>query len=483
MRIVRSEAELADALTSARREAEGAFGDPSVFIERFVEHGRHIEVQLLGDGFGNLVHLFERDCSVQRRHQKVIEEAPAPTITDSMRERLFSWALSIGRHVGYESAGTVEFLVRDEEAYFLEMNTRLQVEHPVTEMVTGLDIVALQLEIAQGQALPFDQSQLRSTGHAIEARAYAEDSAAGFLPQAGTPSFVRLSPRARVDGAVVAGEPVGTFYDPMLAKIIVYGPTRAAARRSLLAALDDSAIFGLATNLGFLRRVLASEQFVDATIDTGWLDAPPVTLPPTASETPFLVAALLVARSVATDRAGEPFGADGWRLGAPCAPQRVELEADGSRRFAYVDPVAGRVTVDGVEVDVAVVGGDEPGLVRVEVDGELVAVPFEMDARGVTVGYQAGAFSYVRPGPLDRLDVAERSDGTVVSPMPGVVSSVAVASGAKVERGDVLGTIESMKMELVLRAPIAGTVTEVAVASGDRVGRGDRLFVIVAGEV
>ena len=307
MRIVREAGALPEALAAARREALAAFGDGTLLVERYVERGRHVEVQILADQHGHVVHLFERDCSVQRRHQKVLEEAPAPTISAAVRDRLTSAAVRLATAVGYVNAGTVEFLVAGEDVYLLEMNTRLQVEHPVTELVTGQDLVALQLRIAQGEALPFGQDDLTRSGHAIEARVYAEDPAQGFLPQAGTASVVRWPSRARVDAALEPGSEVGTWYDPMLAKIIVAGPTREAARGALVDALDDTAILGLTTNVGFLRRLADSAAYRDAAIDTAWLDRHPGSFPADGGEVARVAAAWLVA-------AGSRL--DGWRAGS-----------------------------------------------------------------------------------------------------------------------------------------------------------------------
>jgi 3-methylcrotonyl-CoA carboxylase alpha subunit/acetyl-CoA/propionyl-CoA carboxylase biotin carboxyl carrier protein len=298
MRIARTAEELPGALTAARREAGSAFGDDTLLLERYVERGRHVEVQVLADTHGSVLHLYERDCSAQRRHQKVLEEAPAPTISAALRDRLTGAAVRLAREVGYVNAGTVEFLVSGEDAWFLEMNTRLQVEHPVTELVTGLDLVRLQLDVAQGRPLPLTQDDVRVTGSAIEARVYAEDPARAFLPQAGVATTVRWSDRARVDHALESGQRVGTHYDPMLGKVIAFGPTREAARRALVAALDDTAVLGLTTNLGFLRRLAASDAFRDNEVDTAWLDraaaAGPV-LPPERSDLPLVLAGWTVA--------------------------------------------------------------------------------------------------------------------------------------------------------------------------------------------
>ena len=301
-----------------------------MLIEKYVESGRHIEVQVIADSHGTVLHLAERDCSPQRRHQKVLEEAPAPTIPDAVRTLVTASAVALAKQVGYENAGTVEFLLdtATDEAYFLEMNTRLQVEHPVTEMVTGLDLVELQLLVAAGDPLPVSQHEVAVTGHAIEARVYAEDSFGGFLPQAGTASLVRwpvASPGSgvRVDHALESGQVVSTAYDPMLGKVIVHGADRETARRGLVKALEDTAILGLTTNAGFLRALVASDEFRDATIDTAWLDT--ATVPAPSDEVPRVFAAWTQAMLTASDT-GHPFQADGFRLGSEPAPQVVELD-------------------------------------------------------------------------------------------------------------------------------------------------------------
>ncbi|HLR84144.1 MAG TPA: biotin carboxylase N-terminal domain-containing protein, partial [Nocardioidaceae bacterium] len=324
MRIVREARDLPDAVAAAKREASSAFGDDTMLIEKYVERGRHVEVQVIADEHGNVLHLYERDCSTQRRHQKVLEEAPAPTIPADVRETVTSSAVALCREVGYVGAGTVEFLVWDETTdspgcAFLEMNTRLQVEHPVTELVTGVDLVALQFAVATGESLPLRQEEIACSGHAIEARVYAEDPYRDFLPQAGVAELVRwpAPDRARVDEALRSGQEVGTAYDPMLAKIIVHGPTREAARRNLTAALDETAVLGLTTNVGFLRRLAASDAFRDADIHTSWLDSDPGGLterePMPAIALP--IAAWAVGRVSMPREDGHPFGtADGWRL-------------------------------------------------------------------------------------------------------------------------------------------------------------------------
>ena len=356
MRIVRSAGEYDEAVAAAKREALAAFGDDTILVEKYVEHGRHIEVQVMADAHGTVIHLYERDCSTQRRHQKVLEEAPAPTISAAVRDLVTGSAVALAREVGYVNAGTVEFLLDTDtgEAYFLEMNTRLQVEHPVTELAVSvkggeLDLVALQLRVADGEPLGLTQDDIHLDGHAIEARVYAEDAFHGFLPQAGTASLVRWPARARVDAALESGQVVSTAYDPMLGKVIVHGPDRESARRALVDALDDTAILGFTTNVGFLRVLAASDEFRDATIDTAWLDTVTIgggELPAPDDDLARIVAAWTQAMLVATDFKNgtpHPFQYDGFRLGAEPAPHLVELD-----RVVRVDRARGEV--DGVPV-------------------------------------------------------------------------------------------------------------------------------------
>ncbi len=333
MRIVRAESEYAEAVASAKREAAAAFGDDTMLIEKYVESGRHVEVQVLADSHGNVVHLFERDCSTQRRHQKVLEEAPAPTITAEQRDEVTSAAVALSKQVGYENAGTVEFLLDNAtgRTYFLEMNTRLQVEHPVTELVTGVDLVELQLLVASGEELPITQDDIRLSGHAIEARVYAEDSFGGFLPQAGTAELVRAGPtNARVDAALESGQVVSTSYDPMLGKVIAHGRDREEARRRLLAALDETAVLGFTTNVGFLRVLAATDEFRDATIDTAWLDRAEVAAP--SDDLARTIAAWVPAMLAADHGDQGPFRSDGFRLSAAPRPDAGRARPGRARR-------------------------------------------------------------------------------------------------------------------------------------------------------
>ena len=472
MRVVHRAEDVAEAVAAAQREASSAFGDDTMLVEKYVESGRHVEVQVIGDHHGHVLHLFERDCSTQRRHQKVLEEAPAPTITPEQRERVTSAAVALAAEVGYVNAGTVEFLLDNAtgDFYFLEMNTRLQVEHPVTEAISGVDLVELQLRVAAGEELPLTQDDLHVGGHAIEARVYAEDSFGGFLPQAGTASFVRWPferPQGpvvvRVDEALEQGQVVSTAYDPMLGKIIVYGPDREAARRGLVAALDDTAVLGFTTNVGFLRELVASDEFRDATIDTAWLDREEV--PPPDDDVARTVAAWVPAMLAAESAPEDPFRGDGFRLGADPAPTRVELD-----RVVLVDRAAG--TVDGVPVTQLHAALH---VVRLDVDGRRVQAVVNATAHSVEVVLHGQRHLFERPDAF-AAHSAGAGEGSLTAPMPGTLLAVDVAEGDTVEEGQRLGVLEAMKMELALRAPFAGTVTTVGGATGEQVKLGAVLF-------
>jgi 3-methylcrotonyl-CoA carboxylase alpha subunit/acetyl-CoA/propionyl-CoA carboxylase biotin carboxyl carrier protein len=465
MRIVRSAGEYDEAVAAARREARSAFGDDTILVEKYVERGRHIEVQIIADGHGRVLHLYERDCSTQRRHQKVLEEAPAPTISPALRELVTSSAVALARHVGYQNAGTVEFLVDDAtgEAYFLEMNTRLQVEHPVTEAITGLDLVELQLQVAAGQPLPLTQAEVTATGHAIEARVYAEDSFHGFLPQAGATTIVRWPAGVRVDHALASGQVVSTAYDPMLGKIIAYGADREAARRRLIEALDGTAILGLTTNTGFLRALVAGDEFRDAAIDTAWLDR--TTVPEPDRDRPRVLAAWAGARLAAGTDRGHPFQADGWRSGGDPAPIVVELD-----RPVVVDVTRGRVD----DHDVRELAGPA-GTLSLEIDGRRHDAVVELGPHRAEVSFQGQRHVFERPDIFGDQAVAI-GDGTITAPMPGTVLEVRVGPGDQVQTGQVLVVLEAMKMELALKAPFAGIVAGLTAAAGAQVALGSRLL-------
>ncbi|ABL79693.1 MULTISPECIES: biotin carboxylase N-terminal domain-containing protein [unclassified Nocardioides] len=468
MRVVREEADLEEAKAAAAREALAAFGDDTLLIEKYVERGRHIEVQIMADAHGHVVHLDERDCSTQRRHQKVLEEAPAPTISPEVRELVTSSAVALAKQVGYVNAGTVEFLVDDDtgEAYFLEMNTRLQVEHPVTELIHhDLDLVLHQLLVALGHPLEIEQDNVRPSGHAIEARVYAEDSFGGFLPQAGRTSIVRWPAGVRVDHALEPDQVVSTSYDPMLGKVIVHGPDRESARRALVDALDRTAILGLTTNVGFLRALVASEEFRDAAIDTAWLDRNSVPAPD--DDLPRVFVAWVSAMLAAGHDSGQPFRADGWRSGADPAPTIVELD-----RPVVVDRFAG--LVDGRAVR-QVAAADH--VLTLEVDGRVHSAVVNVQPHVAEVVHHGQRFVFERPDVFGDHAV-DVGDGAIAAPMPGTVLDVRVEPGATVVAGDVLGVLEAMKMELTLKAPFDGTVSQVGATIGAQVALGARLFVV-----
>jgi len=501
MRPVAGPGELAAAIEGARREAEAAFGDPTVFLERYLQRPRHIEIQILADGAGDVVSLGERECSVQRRHQKVLEEAPSTVVADELRAALGRAAVDAARAVDYVGAGTVEFLLdrssgRDE-FFFLEMNTRLQVEHPVTEMVLGIDLVAEQLRIASGEPMSERAREPRISGHAIEVRLYAEDAAAGFLPQTGTveriavtgaepfavPSGAGDRVALRIDSGVEDGTVVGPDYDPMLAKVIAWAPDRDVAARCLAAALRGAELDGLVTNRDFLVRLLGSESFLVGATDTGLLEREPELVTPlaTAGELPAYAAAAALAamaeRRVEASVLG--FAPPGFRNNRS-EPQRIAfVGADGEMvEVAYAVLRSGvEIAVDGEPLADPRVHSVTPDLVDLEVSG--VRRRYRV-RRSADIHHVNGPAGQVDLGELPRYPSAEESlgEGALVAPMPGKVIKLAVGEGADVEAGDVLVVLEAMKMEHELAAPAAGTVTELRVGEGDQVEAGAPLAVI-----
>ncbi len=460
MRVVRSLPELDAALAAARREAQAAFGDQRLVLERYLEGPRHVEVQVLFDAFGTGVHLGERDCSIQRRHQKVLEETPSPAVDPAIRRRLGDAALALARAVSYVSAGTCEFLLDGEGQFvFLEMNTRLQVEHPVTELVTGRDLVADQLRIAAGEPLGFGQDDVRSEGHAVEVRLYAEDAEAGFLPATGRIEALRWpdGEGVRVDAGVEVGSMVTDRFDPMLAKIVAHGPDRGAAFDRLATALDETVVLGLTTNLRFLRWLVrhpilrTGEARID-TLDAIWPPAGAARDGDSIPDDAWSVAATLF---LAGDPQTDPW-TGGWRINA--SPS-VRLEAEGVGRMVRLPTTPRGATPARARVRI----GDT---VHVDVDGR--SVPFRLaPPPDVDRAARAAAAHAHEGGPLE-----------VTAPMPGTVASVHVAVGAGVEAGDPLVTLEAMKMEHAVTAPIAGRVTAVEVAAGAQVVRGAVVAVV-----
>ncbi|MGI5228273.1 acetyl/propionyl/methylcrotonyl-CoA carboxylase subunit alpha [Actinoallomurus sp. CA-142502] len=486
MRVVRDAAELAGALESARREAESAFGDPAVFCEPLLTGARHIEVQVLADTHGTVWTLGERECSIQRRHQKVIEEAPSPAIDTALRQRLCEAAAAAARAIGYEGAGTVEFMLApDGGFFFLEVNTRLQVEHPVTECVYGVDLVALQIEVAEGTAL---KDPPRPSGHAIEARLYAEDPAEGYRPHSGalhTFAVPGVDAEFRVPGAyglrldsgVVSGSVISTHYDPMLAKVIAYAPTRVAAARRLAAALAGTRVHGPVTNRDQLVAALWHEAFLAGATDTGFLDRHDTTGRRADAGTvrlSALAAALAQAaanRSEATVLGGLP---SGWR-NVPSQPQRVAFDESGTvHEVAYRLTRAGLVA-EGHE-DVSLVSAS-PDAVVLTAGGVRLRFTVARHGHGVYVDSVLGAVTFTR---VERLpDPAEQvAPGTLLAPMPGSVIRVAVSEGDTVERGQPMLWLEAMKMEHQILAPAGGVVTALHAEVGAQVETGAVLAVV-----
>ena len=476
-------AELPAALETARREAAGAFGDDTLFLERWITAPRHLEVQILADTHGHVIHLGERECSLQRRHQKVIEEAPSPTLTPAQREQLGQIAVEAARAVDYVGAGTVEFIVdahAPDEPFFLEMNTRLQVEHAVTEAVTGIDLVAAQLRIAAGEQLDLAQEEVQLSGHAIEARVYAEDPDSGFLPTGGRVLDLALPRGARVDHALAEGLEVSISYDPMLAKVITHAPTREATLAALDRALADIHLLGVVTNTAFLRALLALPEVVEGRLDTGLIERhlPELRRGP-VSDRALAVAALVHRERLDTARPdGLWHRPSGWRLGEP-APFRV--------RFA---------ATDGGVVTVALTGPSTQATARIEREDQSVALSLTLHDGAVTIDglrlplrhhASEDAVWIGLPGE-DRELVLHRTARagsrretapTLDSPMPGAVTAVLVADGDQVQEGQAVLVVEAMKMEHTLHAPSAGTV-RLHVSAGQRVTRGQELALVEA---
>ena len=457
------------ALASARTESEQAFGSREVLLERALDGARHVEVQVMADAHGHVVHLGERDCSVQRRHQKVIEESPSPAVDASLRARMGELAVSAARAIGYAGAGTVECLLDPGGAfYFMEMNTRLQVEHPVTEMVTGLDLVELQLRVAQGEVLPFVQDDVELRGHAIEARLYAEDPAHEFLPQTGTLEVWRTAPGVRVDTGVAAGTRVTPYYDPMLAKVIAHGATREEARTRLIAALRETCALGVVTNRDFLIACLAHPEFAAGRVSTGFIAGHRAALVAGAPlESDFLRAALICyARGPRAVRGAHP------PVGV--LSQAIELECEGVRRSVRIRREAASLWIN--------IEGGEPLAAAIRESGlEIGDVSI-----AVSHAFTDGILWLQAGGAVRRFSdvtLAARASGTagepvLRSPLAGRVAAVLASPGDVVNKGQSVVVIESMKMENHVAAGVSGVVSEILVRVGMQVAPGARLAVI-----
>ncbi|MEQ9813870.1 MAG: acetyl/propionyl/methylcrotonyl-CoA carboxylase subunit alpha [Azospirillaceae bacterium] len=492
MRVVERAEDFAEALAGARREAAASFGDDRVLIEKYLTRPRHIEVQVFADTRGQAIHLFERDCSIQRRHQKVVEEAPAPGMTAQLRQRMGEAAVAAAKAIGYVGAGTVEFLLDEDGAfYFMEMNTRLQVEHPVTELITGTDLVEWQLRVASGEPLPLSQEAVGITGHAVEVRLYAEDPEAGFLPATGTLQTARFPDRlahVRVDRGVDEGDRISVHYDPMIAKIIAWGADRPAAIRTLRRAVAETAIAGLVTNLAFLARVVGHPGFapVDGPpdLDTRFIERyREALLPPPAPPAPDLVAgaalSLIAGRSpVGAD--GSPWAAlTGWRLNGSHR-ETIRLKTADAIAEVVVDHLPGR------RLGLAI--GDWRMVCEMPSRADLVTEArtdsgvhrWRVARHGLRLtvfdGAEAHGFDHLDPVSLADLD--STAEGALTAPMPGRVISVLVAEGAEVAAGQALLVLEAMKMEHTIRAPGPGTVERLPFKAGEQVEEGVELAII-----
>jgi acetyl/propionyl-CoA carboxylase alpha subunit len=487
MRVVREPGELLDAVEAARREAASAFGDGTVFLERFVDSPRHVEVQIFGDTHGTVVHLFERECSIQRRYQKIIEEAPSPAVNEALRRELGDAAIAAGKAIGYVGAGTVEFVLgADGRFYFLEVNTRLQVEHPVTELITGLDLVRLQLLVAEGNPLPDEVLSAAIRGHAVEGRLYAEDTAAGFLPTSGTVHRFSVPPLdgVRVDAGVADRSVVGVHYDPMLAKVIAYGPTRDEACRRLAKALAGTRVHGLATNRELLVGILREPEFRAGKIDTGYLTRHDPAYLAAGSRDPRAVRVHAVAAALAGQagrRAESPVLTtlpSGWR-NVVNGPQQVVFTVDGTElRVTYrVRGDAVEATVDGEAVPEILVHSASAELVELDADGIRRQVWLH---RVGDTSYVDSALGSTELTELPRFpDPDEHSaPGSLLAPMPGTVVRIPVEAGAEVRAGTAVVVLEAMKMEHSVVAPHDGTVGEIGVSVGQTVDVGTVLAVV-----
>jgi 3-methylcrotonyl-CoA carboxylase alpha subunit len=487
MRIAQKAAEFARAFDGARREAAGAFGDDRVLIERYLDRPRHIEVQVFGDTHGSIVHLYERDCSIQRRHQKVVEEAPAPGLDPKRRNAIAEAAVTAARAVSYVGAGTVEFIVPGDDPksfYFMEMNTRLQVEHPVNEAVTGLDLIAWQLRVAAGEKLPLQQDEIAPNGHAIEVRLYAENPERGFLPATGTLHGLRLreGEGVRVDTGVRQGDAVTPFYDPMIAKIIVWGKDREAARLRLGRALADTAVLGLPTNLGFLARVVADPDFAAGKVDTGFIERHGDSLLPAPAPPPdpALAAAALHRLLPQATSSNDPWACrDGWRLNTGSAPRSFHFRrGDADVGLEAMAAGAGwRLRIDGHDYRADAERGED-GRLAMTLDGVRTAaiVLAHETALAVFIGGEGWQLHDIDP--LVPPEGTDAGVGRLTAPMPGRVIELLVAPGATVRKGEPMMVIEAMKMEHTVAAPRDGVVAAVHFAAGDPVEEGAELIAL-----
>ncbi|MDT8408812.1 MAG: biotin carboxylase N-terminal domain-containing protein [Wenzhouxiangellaceae bacterium] len=494
MRKVFDEAELPAAIRSAASEAQSSFGNAELLVEKALTAARHVEVQVFADGHGNVIHLGERDCSMQRRHQKIIEECPSPAVDEALRRRMGQAAVDAVRAIGYVGAGTVEFMLdADGNFYFLEMNTRLQVEHPVTEAVTGFDLVAWQLQVAAGQPLPVGQDAVSWSGHAIEARLYAEAPGRGFVPQSGRLLGWRMpaGDGVRIDAGVREGQQVSPHYDPLMAKIIAHGPDRESARRRLLRALEDTVALGVSTNRAYLVRALAQPAFVEGRVDTGFVEQHDQALSvPAARGFRLAVAAALLAGA----SPGEDPGADSWRRAGLTRTLQMTLDDGGqeTRIACRVTAIAGgwQVEIGSQTIRIELHGADQqpdqqPGQCPVRqlayrVDGLLRRMSLVRDGQTLWLADESGDLEVCDKELADSAGKATLGHGRISAPMDGSVIEVTISVGETVARGQALVVMEAMKMETTLSSDIDGVVKELTVSGGDQLKKGQMVAVIEA---
>lgn len=484
MRKVERSEDFVDALASCQREAASAFGNDHVLVEKYVERPRHIEIQVFGGGHGEAVYLFERDCSVQRRHQKVLEEAPAPGMSADRRAAMGKAAVDAARAVGYVGAGTVEFIAGpDGDFYFMEMNTRLQVEHPVTEFITGTDLVEWQLRVAAGQPLPKRQDELAIHGHALEARLYAEDADRGFLPSTGTLRRLRLptpSANVRVDTGVEEGDSITPYYDPMIAKLIVWDVDRDAALRRMRQALADCQVVGVTTNAGFLRRLVQTDSFANAKLDTALIEREQAALAVTGDGEQALWELAAIAAVASTPAAAadardphSPWQAqDGWRLGVPAARSVPLQQAERARTLKVWTTADGWRVQCGDAAPKQVVGHADGQTLSVQMDERRWRLQLQRDGDQLYLFASDGQHRFTLHDPVGESEQASADAGSLLAPMPGRIVATLVAAGTQVKRGTPLVVLEAMKMEHTLQAPADGTVKGYRAKAGDQVGDG-----------
>ncbi len=486
MRVVNQESEFDAALISARREALASFGDDKVLIERYLPAPRHVEMQVFADSHGNVVHLFERDCSIQRRHQKVLEEAPAPGMPESLRQQMGEAAVDCAKAIGYIGAGTVEFLLdTDGSFYFMEMNTRLQVEHPVTEMITGLDLVQWQLQVAHGEPLPLQQPAISLNGHAFEARIYAEAPDRDFMPATGRIAYLTEPPSGqdvRIDTGVRTGDDIGINYDPMIAKLIVHAGDRKTALNKMRMALNDYQILGVQTNIGFLSSLLAIDAFVDEDFDTGFIEKHHQKLFDKEEGQVAIavcVAGMAVLPAIQNSDCMDPWvDKSGWRMNQ-MPIHRIKLSLDDQKYALEITPKENRwqISFDEQLFDVSASWLDDTHL-RLEINSSLLTIPVLINNDSVSIWHDNREWRFTRHNPMQALDNEAEAGNQFLAPMPGAIISIPVSVGDTVEQGDLLLVMEAMKMEHSMVAPVKATVTDVFFAEGDQVEEGDKLITL-----